>query len=149
MALCCDYRVALNNTKMGLNEVAIGLAVPQYWAKLFLRTCNLHARAERLLASGEMFTASTGREMGMLDEIVHGGREILIQRALEVAKEWAIKEGLGRAQTKLWLRREFGEEWEAYRYQECDVAWKDLSDETTIEILGKVRRRLSERSAKM
>jgi 3,2-trans-enoyl-CoA isomerase len=34
LALACDFRVASEDTKMGLNEVALGISVPPYWVKL-------------------------------------------------------------------------------------------------------------------
>ena len=93
--------------------------------------------------------AKKATEMGMVDIVVEGGREELEKRAMIVAKEWAAAPHMGRLQTKLWLRKEFGEAWESYRYEECDSAWNDLNRKETIEILGGVRRRLSDRSAKM
>lgn len=36
MALACDLRVASDNCTMGLNEVALGIPVPDYWAQLMV-----------------------------------------------------------------------------------------------------------------
>lgn len=34
LALTCDARIVTDDTKMGLNEVALGIAVPLFWAKV-------------------------------------------------------------------------------------------------------------------
>jgi len=34
LALSCDYRIATEDVVMGLNEVEVGIPVPEYWCKL-------------------------------------------------------------------------------------------------------------------
>jgi len=43
LALCCDYRIQSEKGTLGLNEVALGIPVPKYWAKLF---CEVAGRTK-------------------------------------------------------------------------------------------------------
>lgn len=48
LSLCCDLRIMADGSgHIGLNEVAIGISVPLYWARLMARVVG-QASAERL-----------------------------------------------------------------------------------------------------
>lgn len=38
MALCCDVRIMTEAGHIGLNEVALGIPVPDFWAQNMVRT---------------------------------------------------------------------------------------------------------------
>lgn len=68
MALMCDYRVmAQGPYKIGLNEVQVGLAVPDC-IQLALRRVVGAYRAERLLTAGAMIDAQHALDCGFVDE---------------------------------------------------------------------------------
>ena len=68
LALMCDYRVmAQGPYKIGLNEVQVGLTVPDC-IQLALRRVVGAYRAERLLVSGAMVDAQEALACGFVDE---------------------------------------------------------------------------------
>ena len=49
VALCCDYRVQSESGTFGLNEVALGIPVPKFWAQRFVACSNDPAKANLTL----------------------------------------------------------------------------------------------------
>lgn len=69
LALFCDYRVmARGEYKIGLNEVQVGLTVPDC-IQAALRRLVGPCRAERLLVAGAMLDAEDAHAAGMVDEL--------------------------------------------------------------------------------
>lgn len=85
IALFCDYRVMARSAsaekpyRIGLNEVAVGLVVPEVIARALARLVGPH-RAERLLVEGRMLTAEDALTIGLVDELAAG--ETVISQAL-------------------------------------------------------------------
>ena len=80
LALMCDYRVmAQGPYKIGLNEVQVGLAVPDC-IQLALRRVVGAYRAERLLVAGTMIDAQQALACGFVDETT--GIDQVVTRAL-------------------------------------------------------------------
>lgn len=76
LALCCDYRVMARSPdpakpfRIGLNEVQVGLAVPEGIQMLLRRLVGPH-RAERLMISGTMIPARRAFAIGLVDELAN------------------------------------------------------------------------------
>jgi len=76
LALCCDYRVMARSPdpakpfRIGLNEVQVGLAVPEGIQILLRRLVGLR-RAERLLVAGAMVPARRAFAIGMVDQLAN------------------------------------------------------------------------------
>jgi len=69
LAIFCDYRVmARGEYKIGLNEVQVGLTVPDCIQAALRRLVGTY-RAERLLVAGTMLGADDARAVGMVDEL--------------------------------------------------------------------------------
>lgn len=69
LALFCDYRVMAEGPyRIGLNEVQVGLIVPEA-IQLALRRVVGGYRAERLLVSGSLIDASTALACGFVDDL--------------------------------------------------------------------------------
>ncbi|MBS0576733.1 MAG: enoyl-CoA hydratase/isomerase family protein [Proteobacteria bacterium] len=74
LALCCDYRVMARSPdpakpfRIGLNEVQVGLAVPDGIQHLLRRLVGPR-RAERLMVAGAMIPARRAFAIGMIDEL--------------------------------------------------------------------------------
>ncbi|MEO7066621.1 MAG: enoyl-CoA hydratase/isomerase family protein [Rhodanobacter sp.] len=80
LALFCDYRVmAQGPYRIGLNEVQVGLIVPEC-IQLALRRVVGAYRAERLLVAGAMIESSEALACGFVDELT--GVEQVTPRAL-------------------------------------------------------------------
>lgn len=70
IGLFCDYRVmARGPFRIGLNEVQVGLIVPECIQHALRRLVGTY-RAERLLVSGAMIEAEQALAIGMVDELV-------------------------------------------------------------------------------
>lgn len=69
LAIFCDYRVmARGEFKIGLNEVRVGLTVPDCIQAALRRLVGAY-RAERLLIEGAMLDADAALAAGMVDEL--------------------------------------------------------------------------------
>lgn len=70
LAILCDYRVmARGEFKIGLNEVQVGLSVPECIQAALRRLIGTY-RAERLLVAGAMLDAEQAQAVGFVDELV-------------------------------------------------------------------------------
>lgn len=80
LSLCCDYRVmARGDWRIGLNEVQVGLIVPEGVQYLLRRLVGARI-AERLLVAGAMIDAEQALRIGMVDELADG--EAVVAQAL-------------------------------------------------------------------
>lgn len=69
IAIFCDYRVmARGNFKIGLNEVQVGLTVPESIQLAFKRLLGNH-RAERMMVAGAMIESEAALQIGLVDEL--------------------------------------------------------------------------------
>ncbi|MBS0383538.1 MAG: enoyl-CoA hydratase/isomerase family protein [Proteobacteria bacterium] len=69
LAIYCDYRVmAHGDFRIGLNEVQVGLTVPDCIQAALRRLIGVY-RAERLLVVGAMLEANAALAAGMVDEL--------------------------------------------------------------------------------
>ena len=86
LAIMCDYRVMARSTdpakpfRIGLNEVQVGLSVPDCIQAALRRLLGAYA-AERLMVSGTMLESAEARATGLVDEIAEV--EAVVPRALE------------------------------------------------------------------
>ena len=147
MALCCDYRVQTTVGTFGLNEVALGIAVPKYWAELFLDRCNDRVKGEYLLQIGSLLRPNESKALGLIDEVVGEGA---LMAASENAMERFLKHpAIARATTKDTIRAPFSAKWLAYGEEEARGGWKMLNEPRVIKALGGVLLRLSGGKAKL
>jgi enoyl-CoA hydratase/carnithine racemase len=68
LALACDYRIAGEGRKLGLNEVLLGVPVP-YLADLMLRQLVGDGPAKALLYEGGFIAAAEARTIGLVDDV--------------------------------------------------------------------------------
>jgi Delta3-Delta2-enoyl-CoA isomerase len=69
ISLFCDYRIMAHGMyKIGLNEVQVGLSVPEP-IQFAMRRILGNYRAERLLVSGAMVDAEQAHAIGLVDEL--------------------------------------------------------------------------------
>jgi len=147
VALCCDYRVQTTVGTFGLNEVALGIAVPKYWAELFLDRCNDRVKGEYLLQIGSLLRPNESKALGLIDEVVGEGA---LMAAAESAMERFLKHpAIARATTKDTIRAPFSAKWLAYGEEEARGGWKMLNEPRVIKALGGVLMRLSGGKAKL
>ncbi|KAI8475433.1 MAG: enoylCoA hydratase/isomerase [Monoraphidium minutum] len=144
LSLCCDARFMTPNGSMGLNEVALGIPVPKYWASLMGRAIG-HAAAERLVLSGRMVGAREALSLGLVDKITPDDSQAAV---LAAAGAWmdaaAALPAAARAATKGGQRDTFCAEWRRY-YEEEEAAfgWRAISDPKAVAMMAGVLKRLS------
>lgn len=81
LSIFCDYRIMADGEfQIGLNEVQVGLEVPEPIVRALGRLLGPYP-AERLIVSGAMLTALEAREQGLVDELAPP--EVVIQRAID------------------------------------------------------------------
>lgn len=70
IAIFCDYRIMADGEyQIGLNEVQVGLEVPEPICRALARLVGPY-RAERLLVSGAMLTGREASQEGLVDDLV-------------------------------------------------------------------------------
>jgi Delta3-Delta2-enoyl-CoA isomerase len=80
LAIMCDYRIMARGAfKIGLNEVQVGLSVPECIQAALRRLVGTY-RAERLMVAGEMLDAEQADALGLVDELVDG--DLVVPRAV-------------------------------------------------------------------
>lgn len=85
LSIFCDYRVmARGNFKIGLNEVQVGLAVPEVIQLAFKRLLGAH-RAERMMVAGAMIEPDEALRIGLVDELAD------IEQVIPQALAWCQK----------------------------------------------------------
>lgn len=140
LALCCDYRVMTDFGSIGLNEVALGIPVPAYWAQLMQRTVGQRT-AEKLLPFGLLVSAEEALRYGLVDQLVPAGE---LDQAAETAISQLLKVAdAPRHATKLHLRDAFSRQWQDFAPKEAEQAWGLLSHPKTVQALDGVLQKLS------
>ncbi len=76
LALCCDFRIAARNARMGLPEINLGL-IPGWGGTQRLPRLIGRSRALRMILSGELVNAATALEYGLVEEVVETHAELL------------------------------------------------------------------------
>ncbi len=80
LAIYCDYRVmARGDYKIGLNEVQVGLSVPEVIQAAMRRLLGSH-RAERLMVAGALLDSEQALTAGLVDELIE--TELVVGRAI-------------------------------------------------------------------
>lgn len=73
LALCCDLRIGVEETRMGMPPAKLGVVYPVKGLDRFVKRLGL-ARTKELFFTGRYYSASQAREMGLLDYVVPQSR---------------------------------------------------------------------------
>jgi enoyl-CoA hydratase/carnithine racemase len=87
LALCCDHRVATADprARIGLNEVAAGLAFPPRTLAM-VRARLSAAQAERAILGAPLHDPAGAREAGLVDEVAEEPRAVALARLEALAR---------------------------------------------------------------
>jgi enoyl-CoA hydratase len=87
LALCCDHRVAAADprARIGLNEVAAGLAFPPKTLAM-VRARLTPAQAERAILGARLLDPVAAREAGLVDEVADDARAVALARLEALAR---------------------------------------------------------------
>ncbi|MEZ5463205.1 enoyl-CoA hydratase/isomerase family protein [Dokdonella sp.] len=98
LTLYCDYRImARGEFRIGLNEVQVGLVVPEIIQAAMRRLLGAH-RAERLMVAGAMVDAEEAHRIGLVDELVD--TELVVGRAISWLRELLAKPPQAMSETR-------------------------------------------------
>lgn len=79
MAVCADYRImAEGNYKIGLNEIPVGIVVPEGIFALYATLLG-EKRAYQYLLEGKLYAPQHALEIGMVDEVV--AADLVLEKA--------------------------------------------------------------------
>ena len=143
LALCCDYVVATENATLGLNEVALGIAVPRYWGVLLGQTVGPR-RAERYCCTAALIGAKQAHADGFVTELVPSA-DGLTDAACTLASKLGKFGGTpGFAATKASLREQLATDWARYAArEEPETAWAGMSEPERVKQMGELLQRMS------
>jgi 3,2-trans-enoyl-CoA isomerase len=104
LGLLSDARILADDPKcvIGLNEVALGIVAPRWFAHPLERVVGVR-KAEEMLSEGRLLIPSEALKYGLVDELAPRGGSVLDAAALRVAR-LANVPSRARAATKLLLR---------------------------------------------
>ena len=122
MALSCDYRIATKDTKIGLNETAIGM-VPPLWLLAMGERILGPINAERALQSGQIMMGEDALAIGYVDELVP--KESLLPRAIGKTMDMSEGNTAARATTKVYQRKAVAE---LAGPESVDFMWQRVGD---------------------
>lgn len=98
LTLFCDYRImARGEFRIGLNEVQVGLVVPEIIQAAMRRLLGAH-RAERLMVAGAMVEAEEAHRIGLVDELVE--TELVVGRAISWLQDLLAKPPQAMSETR-------------------------------------------------
>lgn len=85
LAIFCDYRIMADGEyQIGLNEVQVGLEVPEPICRALARLVGPY-RAERLLVAGAMLTGREANQEGLVDQLAQP--ETVVERSVAWCNE--------------------------------------------------------------
>jgi enoyl-CoA hydratase len=103
VALACDFRVADEKAKMGVNFVRVGIH-PGMGASWTLPRLVGHATASRLMLTGDVITGAEAKALGLVVDATSGGEEAVIKRATEIVEAAATASRVAVLETLKTLR---------------------------------------------
>lgn len=145
ISIFCDRRVmADGDFKIGLNEVRVGLSLPQVIHTAAVRVVGAR-EAERLAVAGLLVTAEEAHRIGLVDELVPV--EQVVERALEICRDLLALPPRAMAITRALCRRDLVELFDAQQEATFARFIDDWFSEETQSALRALVERLKKRSA--
>ncbi|KAJ6478989.1 Delta2-dienoyl-CoA-isomerase [Mycena sanguinolenta] len=96
----CDIRYAAEKTQFTIKEVDVGLAADIGTLAYLPKITSNHSLMREFAYTSRLFSAPDAERLGLLSRIVPGGREEVVQAALDLAKEIAGKSPIAVSGTK-------------------------------------------------
>ncbi|KAJ2940623.1 hypothetical protein O0L34_g14728 [Tuta absoluta] len=102
LALTCEYRVMVQNKKIGINDTIIGF-VPAQWVVESARLAMSSRRAELALTTSDMYTTEEALQIGLVDETATD-KEEAIEKCKQFIKKFDKIPSFARIETKKSIR---------------------------------------------
>ncbi|XP_063700523.1 enoyl-CoA delta isomerase 1, mitochondrial-like [Culicoides brevitarsis] len=128
MALACEHRVMLPNFRIGLNEVQLGLEVPE-WLRATMRNVLSRRDTELALTLGTIFSTEDALKVGLIDELANS-KEEAIEKCRNFMLQFEKIAPEARSRTKLGLRRAEIQDFLATREDDVQMFVRDIQKES-------------------
>jgi enoyl-CoA hydratase len=102
LAMCCDLRIASDGAKFGQPETGLGL-IPGFSGCVRLPRIVGLAKANELIYTGDIISASEAEKIGLVNKVVAGDQ--LMSAAMEMAKKIASKAQLAVRYSKMAINK--------------------------------------------
>ena len=123
LAIHCDHRVmAAGDFRIGLNEVRVGIPLPQSLHSVLVRVVG-RRQAERLGVRGLLVSAEEARAIGLVDELVAPAS--VVERAVEIARDYLVLPPTAMYRTRALARRDLA----AIFAAEQQATWNSFVDD--------------------
>ncbi|KAJ1670158.1 dodecenoyl-CoA isomerase [Coemansia sp. RSA 25] len=130
LAMACQHRYAVRSPALlGLNEVAVGLPVPQWLAERFRDLTSLRA-AEELLCTGAALSVARAQPLGLVDA-AFDSPAAAAEAARARLRQCAAAPHAAQAETLEALRRPFLARFDADAARDTEQLWRAVSSPAT------------------
>jgi len=96
----CDIRYAASSASFSIKEVDVGLAADIGTLALLPKITGNLSLVRELAYTGRMFSAEEALNLGLVSKVIQGGRDQVLQAALDLAKVIAAKSPVAVSGTK-------------------------------------------------
>ncbi|KAH7921427.1 ClpP/crotonase [Leucogyrophana mollusca] len=96
----CDIRYAAQGTRFSVKEVDLGLAADIGTLARLPKIAGNQSLVREFSYTGRPFLSDEAEKLGLISRVVEGGRDAVVQAALQLAKEIALKSPVAVAGTK-------------------------------------------------
>ncbi|KAJ2248823.1 hypothetical protein GGI13_004499 [Coemansia sp. RSA 455] len=142
LAMACQHRYAVRSPGLiGLNEVAVGLPVPQWLAERFRDLTSLRA-AEELLSTGASLSVARALPLGLIDAVFDSADDVATA-AFSRLRQCAAAPRAAQAETLEALRREYLARFDADCERDTAQLWRAISRPDTQNAIRAAIARLS------
>ncbi|KAJ1833748.1 hypothetical protein LPJ63_002507 [Coemansia sp. RSA 2711] len=146
MAMACQRRFMVTADRpalIGLNEVAVGMPVPEWLATRF-RDLTSNAAAEALLPSGATLSPERAHAIGLVDQVFASGDAM--HAAIQAEFQQTKVSSFAQQQTIRGLRRQFLDYFDACFDQDTEQFWHAISSAETQTAIGQALAQLKAKS---
>ncbi|KAJ2038998.1 hypothetical protein IW146_009159 [Coemansia sp. RSA 922] len=142
LAMACQHRYAVRSPGLiGLNEVAVGLPVPQWLAERFRDLTSLRA-AEELLSTGASLSVVSALPLGLVDAVFDSADDVATAASTRL-RQCAAAPRAAQAETLEALRREYLARFDADCERDTAQLWRAISRPATQNAIRAAIARLS------
>ncbi|KAK5642511.1 hypothetical protein RI129_008678 [Pyrocoelia pectoralis] len=144
--LCCEYRIMLDNFTIGLNELRLGLQMPD-WLSSSMTHIIGKRNAEKAILRGTLFSSEDALKIGLIDEIASTKADAM-EKASEFLNSAKILNRTIRLDTKLHIRKSIIQDFEKDTDKEINRAVSFLMSADMQQTIGNRIKALKEKRQK-
>jgi len=134
LSICCEYRIMVPQSIIGLNETLLGIVAPPWFVRTMENTIGKR-QTELALTTGRLFSTEEAFNTGLIDEVVQNKEEGLI-RAQTFINKFARISPFARRLTKQLVRREALEKMTKEREQDLQIFLQTIQQDAVQKGLG-------------